>query len=299
MGFGSFLDGLPVVGGMAKGAYDAVSGVPGDAYDDYMNNGKNRYNDPGFQFDPSGQNNAQQGYNQFNDRSTQAFNDAMTPRGPQAVEDAGLSQNFNNTFTQQGNAVALAAGAANGTAPSAAQGQLQSGLNQAIAQQQSLAGSARGSAGIALAANNQGGNVANLSQNAVNQSAILRANEMAQARDLYGNLANQQTTQAGNRLNLSNQNNQFNAQLNDQYKIGMSNVSNAYGQTGLGYNNSFNAGQQQRADVYNAQQDRSAGVQGSNAAMRKANSDRIINTATGLGNTSVTAASSNSGPQKQ
>lgn len=299
MGFGDFLGGIPVVGGLAKGAWDTVSGAPGDLWDDYQNSGKNHYTDPGYQVDPRANQNAQAGVDSNAVRGDWAYGQSQANRGPQAVENAGLLGNEAGSRGSQQNALGLMQGAANGTAPSAAQGVLNQGTNAALAQQSAIAGSARGSAGIALAGAQQAGTAANITQNAGNQASILRANEMAQARQAYGQQANDLRSGDQSRIQQNNQNNQFNSQLNDQYRLGMSNVANAYGQTGLGFNNSLNQGQQIGADVYNAQQDRRAGVQGYNAAQKKAQSDRLINTGLGLGNTAVGAAGGNATPMGQ
>jgi hypothetical protein len=100
---------------------------------------------------------------------------------------------YNQMRGEQQNAIGLMRGAAEGTAPSAAQATLQRGLDAANQGASSLAASAQGGGGnLALAGRaamqQQGVNAMDASQ----QASILRANEMAQARQAYG----QQATQA-------------------------------------------------------------------------------------------------------
>jgi hypothetical protein len=165
-------------------------------------------------------------------------------------------------------------GAAEGTAPSVAAIQQQQGLDRALANQAAVTGSARGGAGIALAGANAGGNVANIQQNAIAQAGILRAQEMAQAREAYGQMGS----------GIRGQDIQ-NARNDIDYRLGAANVGNAYGQTGLGYQTQRNQLEQQKADMYNSQQDRASGIMGANAANKKANRDTVISGVGGLGKT--------------
>jgi len=94
----------------------------------------------------------------------------------------GMNQaDYMNTGGNVGTSLDLLQQAAQGNAPSAAQAQLQAGKDQAIATQQAMANSGNASQMI-------GGqkeammNAANLTQQAANQSAQLRAGEMAAAR---------------------------------------------------------------------------------------------------------------------
>ncbi len=106
----------------------------------------------------------------------------------------GINQaNAMNTSGNVATSLDLLQQAAQGNTPSVAQAQLQAGKDQAIATQQAMANSGNASQMI-------GGqkeammNAANLTQQAANQSAQLRAAEMATARGQY---ANQAATQAG------------------------------------------------------------------------------------------------------
>jgi hypothetical protein len=93
---------------------------------------------------------------------------------------------------------ALLGQAAMGNAPSAAQAQLQAGLNQSQAQAQAMANSTRGQFGLANAQRAAMGAQANMASQASNQAAQLRANEMANARSAYA-----QGTQAAGNLQAS------------------------------------------------------------------------------------------------
>jgi len=266
MGFGNFLGGIPVFGGVAKGAYDAVGGVASDIGDlpgDYMSAGTNRYREPGYSQNPGLEQGAAAG---------QAANQGYQDQAFQGFQQGyGLSPQQTADQTQ---ALGLMRNAAMGNAPSVAAIQQQQGLNQALANQTSLAGSARGGAGIALAGANSGGNAAAMQQNAFVQAGMLRAQEMAQARGDYGQMGNalrgQDIQNAGNDI---------------QYRLGAGNVANAYGQTGLGYMAQRNQLEGQRADMYNAQQDRASGIMGANAQNKLQNRNKIIDMGTGLGKT--------------
>ncbi len=85
-------------------------------------------------------------------------------------------------------ALEMARSAALGNAPSAAQAQLQAGVDQAIAAQFAAGASAGGGAAALRGAQQQSGM---MQQQAANEAAMLRAQEMAQARALYGQLAGQ------------------------------------------------------------------------------------------------------------
>lgn len=190
---------------------------------------------------------------------------AMQNREAQAVEDQVLSDREAQTrFGDQAGALQLHREAAMGMAPSEAAFLMQSGLDRSLANQQALAGSARGAAGIALAGQNAQANAASMQNQAFTQAGALRAAEMAQARGAYGDMSNQVRGQDQNRLGMGNQMSQFNAGLDDQYRLGM-------GQLGLGY---YGASQRplesqlgadvstqgMQADSYNQAQSIKAGV---------------------------------------
>lgn len=136
---------------------------------------------------------------------------AMKQKGPQiggAGVDAynqqmgGANAGFGNA--QQGNSDAqmnqrTAMGqmfeAARGNGPSAAQNQMQSGLEQGINANMAMANSARGQAGVANAQKNALGQNAQMAGAAANQSAQLRAQEMQQAQSQYAGMSNQMQNQ--------------------------------------------------------------------------------------------------------
>lgn len=177
------------------------------------------------------------GESTFRDQSAWAAGQMANPtNASQAWENQELSDNESWTrgFDQAG-ALQLSREAAMGEAPSQAAWQMQQGLDQSLAAQQAQMGSARGNAGLALAGGNAAANSASLMNQTYGQSAALRAGEMAQARGLYGGLSGQVRDQDLQRLGQGSQMSQFNAGNTTNYQLGMGNVSNAYGQTGLGY----------------------------------------------------------------
>lgn len=91
---------------------------------------------------------------------------------------------------QQQDALGMMRQAALGNAPSVAAIQQKQGMESALRGQQAMAAGARGSAGLAGAQYNAAMNAGALQQSAVGQASQLRAGEMAQARDAYGNMTN-------------------------------------------------------------------------------------------------------------
>ncbi len=159
-------------------------------------------------------------------------------RNPQAREDAGLAQNeMDSRYGHQNGAIGLAGSMAAGNAPSQGAYQLQRGLDQGMAQQASMAGSARGSASLSTAQSNQGYNNANMQQNAFSAAGQLRASDMAQGRGLYGSLTSQQRGQDQERLAQGNAMAQGNAARNDAYGLGMGNLGNQFGEVGNAQDN--------------------------------------------------------------
>lgn len=82
-------------------------------------------------------------------------------------------------------ALGILGNAAAGRGPSAAQAQLQSGLEQSIAAQNAAANSVRGGFGLANAGYQAAQNIGQLEGNAANASAQLRAQEMQNAENAY------------------------------------------------------------------------------------------------------------------
>lgn len=152
------------------------------------------------------------------------------------------------------NALSLLQGQANGTAPSAAQAQLQAGTDQAIAQQSALANSGNSSQMIA-GQKNAMDNAANLIQQSANQAAQLRAQQQIAGQQNYAAAAGQQASQAGVNAGLANNLAQTNAglygtTLNGAMQFGgLANQANqAAGSLGV-----QGAGLQQQANQFNTQ----------------------------------------------
>lgn len=124
----------------------------------------------------------------------------MSGGGPAQVGNStGLDLNFGqqiaarnaNTNANQAQLDAALASALAGTGPSAAMSTLQAATDQNIAQQQAMAASARGS-NVGLAQRGAMMNAAATQQQASNQAATLRAQEMQQAQqNMLSNLSNQ------------------------------------------------------------------------------------------------------------
>lgn len=221
----------------------------------------------------------------------------MGERGPQANENATLAnREAEARGSDQAGAIQLAREAAMGMAPSEAAYLQQEGLNQAMANQTSTAGSARGAGAMAVAQGRAAGNTAGLMNQAYTQGSALRAQEMANARGQYGGLAGQQREQDIQRLGMGNQMSQFNANANDQYRLGMGQLGVQYGNQGLGwyqgaqnpYNNQANIDLQREKmaqDSYDNSQMVNAGVSQANADLRRKSRDEFIGMGTSLANT--------------
>lgn len=208
-----------------------------------------------------------------------AVDQAQQDRTPMARENQKLSDNesVSRGYYQNG-ALDLAAQAAMGNAPSEAAYMMQGGLDRAVSGQKSMAAGARGSGAIALAQGNAQANQANLQNQTFQQAGQLRAQEMANARNSFGQLAGQQREQDQNRLGQGNQMSQFNAGLNDQYKMGMLQQGQGYGNQALGW---YQAGMQpynQQAALdaahLGAETDTHNQTNALNAGIRQAGQDR-------------------------
>lgn len=131
---------------------------------------------------PSGSR-ARQRYNRA--RQLGQYSQDLGVRGAQAY-DQGLLDMMNSRAAQM-NALGLQEQAALGQAPSAAEAQLQQGLDRGISAQQSMAASNVGNPALAQRNAMIAGNQMALQNNA--QAAQLRAQEMAQARQAFANQA--------------------------------------------------------------------------------------------------------------
>lgn len=133
------------------------------------------------------------GYKPFDYGGHQGLADSEANHYRQMANSYGSRQAPTTDYTlanqdrgQQQSALGLQQSAAMGQAPSVAAIQQQQGLNQAMGMNQSMAASARGGGNSqALAARSALANNADMQQGAVNSAAMLRAQEMAQARGDY------------------------------------------------------------------------------------------------------------------
>lgn len=117
-----------------------------------------------------------------------AQDDAATARERARAADTeryGYNQGVDQSRGEQGSALGLLRGAAEGTAPSRAEMFGRQQMDQAASGQQSLAASARGPAALAMAQQQAAGNTARAQTDITNSSMQMRADEMARARDLY------------------------------------------------------------------------------------------------------------------
>lgn len=158
---------------------------------------------------------------------------SQTGTGQQATVDPRLAGNAGSgAGGNQQQAVGLARAMAYGNSPSVAAYQLQAGLDQASRQQQAMSRSARGGAALATAGRDGAANTSNLQQNAFTQGGLLRAQDMAQGRSMYGSMLGQQREQNSALLGMQNEMNQFNAQQQDKYRLGMGQAGLQLGQVG-------------------------------------------------------------------
>lgn len=205
------------------------------------------------------------------DASTYAVNQMKTGLGAQTgaqtvgMDPTDMAQQ-KESRAYQFNSMNLAKDAAMGNAPSAAQYMMQSGLNQGIANQQAMAGGARGAGGLALAGGNMAGNAAAMQGQAYNQAGQMRAQEMAQARGQYGDMTNQMRASDSTFGNQVDRANQFNAgQVNDvenRNKDRDVNFRQGMGQTGVQYGNLANQNLQTGMHPYDQQQSSDTQMQG-------------------------------------
>lgn len=312
----------------------AVADGAGGLVDDYMNVGKNHAQPNSFQYtDPTwggspgqadyfanqGLNMAGAAQNVANGAGNSAQWAAEAMRGGygpqqqafQAQSNPGqVAQEYASRGIQS-NALGMAQDAAQGNAPSVAQGMMNQGLNTAMANQQAIAGGARGAGALALAGTNMAANNANLQANAFSQGGQLRAQEMATARDQFGNLSGQQRQQDQTLMGQGNQMNQYNAtnqqNANQQnldrdvtFRTGMGGVANQFtnnqsnalatGTNALGtamkpYDTSQDAAvkmQGLRGTSYDTNQQTLAGISGANAAAKAGQQGKVVDAFTGF-----------------
>jgi len=199
--------------------------------------------------------------------------------GMQAQENPWLTdqESMSRGYDQAGS-MDLMRQAAMGQAPSEAAYMLQSGLDKAANQQTALAGGARGAAALAGAQSGAAANTAALQSNAFSQAGQLRANEMAQARGAYNNAANTMRGQDQARIGQNSQMSQFNAGNTNQYRLGMGQLNNQYGQQQQGwFQNEMDPYKTQAGLDQNYEQLRGQNyneAQGLNVGKNQANADR-------------------------
>jgi hypothetical protein len=111
--------------------------------------------------------------------------------GMQGQLAGGPTTGQRNASTAQVSALGLLGNAAAGNGPSAAQAQLRSGADQAVAQAQAQAASTRGNMGLANAEKGAQVSAAQTTQQSANAAAMLRAQEMQSAQQAYAGAAGQ------------------------------------------------------------------------------------------------------------
>lgn len=181
-----------------------------------------------------GQTSNAQGEQQYLQQS--ALDQGAYAQAQQVASNAALGQaNALNTGGNVQNSLGLLETQANGSAPSAAEGVLQQGSDQALATQASLANSGNISQQIS-GQKTAMDNAANLVQTAANQASQLRANQQQVGQQNYAAAAQQQANQAAQNVNASTNiaNTGVNL-LNTQQQAGL-----GYGQ--LANNTANNAG---------------------------------------------------------
>lgn len=137
----------------------------------------------------------------------------------------------------QAGAVELARRQAMGLTPGAGVQSLQRNLAQTSQQQSAMAAGARGSAGIAVAQQNAAANKSNLQQNAFSGAGMMRSQDMAAGRGLYGTLTGQARAQDQQALGYANEFGQANAKAADDYQLGMGKAAVGFGQVANAQNN--------------------------------------------------------------
>lgn len=150
---------------------------------------------------------------------------------------------------QQYGALGMLQAQAMGLAPSAAQIQLQQGMQSGLAQQLALAASQRGATNASLAQRGVMNNAAGLGQQVNSQTALLRAQEQAQAQQTYANALagyrGQDITAAKNQADLGQAANMFNAGATQQMSLANMQAQNQ--------NQQYYAGMQQQINLANLQ----------------------------------------------
>lgn len=154
-------------------------------------------------------------------------------RGQVYTEDKTLAGRAASTRDQQMSALELSRGAAMGQAPSEAAFQTRLGMNDVMATQAGAMGGARGLAGLSGAQTQGGANASASAGNLGMAGGLARSKEIADAIGMYGTQAGTVREQDLDRLKQNSQNSQFNANLNDQWKLGNAQLAANQGRLGV------------------------------------------------------------------
>jgi hypothetical protein len=198
------------------------------------------------------------GFNQFLGEDWEKQGAAGQNRQGVAI-DTGLG---NMSRDAQLDALGMMRDQAQGNRPSVAEMQMQRGLDQAIRSQQSMAASARGPAAMAMAQYGAGQNTAQLGQEVNAQAGQLRAQEMANALGMYGQMGTSMRGMDEQRALAQAQLEAQQRQMNDAYQMGMLGQAN---QVRLGAMNAGVQQQQMLANSWNAAQGLDAQTNQNNA----------------------------------
>jgi hypothetical protein len=261
--FGKLLGKVPVIGEFAKGVYDTgatavddVTGAASEGAEDYVNSlrgqDRTKFVAPeredvqigqgvgttaaGLYGDANARGQAADdvaaGYRNagspYGGMSGSLYKDAMSRDVP-VQESQYYSDNEGQSRAYQQAGLDLTTQAAMGLAPSEAAYQMQRGLDQASAAQNSMQGSARGAAAIANAQGNATSNIAGLQQGVFTDAGQLRAQEMAQARGMMGTQSQALRGMDQGRLNSSNEFGLANRSMGNQQQLGLLAASQGYG----------------------------------------------------------------------
>ncbi len=161
-------------------------------------------------------------------------------RGPQAKENSELLSREASSRGEQIGMLGLSRSAAEGSAPSEAAGRMDLGFNDIMGDRTGAVGGARGLS--ALNGSQGGAAVGTAGTNMGAAAGMARSKEIESAIGTYGSQSGQVRGQDLTRLGTSNQNEIFNAKLNDDWRVGNANLaagqmglSNAYNATDLGW----------------------------------------------------------------
>lgn len=182
------------------------------------------------------------GYNDAEQKAVQGganYANGQAANGrPGADQDAAAVANqASGANGNQAGAIELARRQAMGVTPGAGVMSLQRNLQAGSQQQSALAAGARGSAAIATGQQNAAANTSNMQQNAFSGAGMMRSQDMAAGRGLYGSLTGQARAQDQSALGEANQFGQAKAKAADDYQLGMGKAAVGLGQVGNAQNN--------------------------------------------------------------